>query len=131
MPDSTFVAFLTATGNTEIIFAWLRPEMLASSVLWAGVPHWPNWHVAVGTWVDKTPWSRDTRGFQNHTLSKLGFKIGSELLNFALAGLTDESRIELELQFEVIVGAAEEHKEREEDDEPEMHIVTATRQQST
>ena len=65
----------------------------------------------MGTWVDKTPWSWDTRGFQNHTLSKLGFKIGSEILNFALAGLTDESRMELDLQFEVIVGAAEEGRQ--------------------
>ena len=47
---------------------------------------------------------------QNHTLSKLGFKIGSELLKLALAGLMDESRVQFEVQFEVIVGAADEPK---------------------
>ena len=67
---------------------------------------------------------------QVHTLSMLGFKIGSGLLNLALAGLMDESRVEFELHFEVIVGAAEECKTSEKYDELEMDNVTATQQQS-
>ena len=123
MPGSTFVACLTAAGHSEIIFAWLRPEMLASNVLPAGVPHRPNGHVAVGTRVHKTPWSRETQRvlsfsgkvglLQVHTPSKLVFKIGKELLNLALAGLMYDSRMECELQFEMVLGAAEERKKSE------------------
>ena len=40
--------------------------------------------------------------------------------------------MQFELQFEVIVGAAEEpQKERDEHDEPDMYYVTATQQPST
>ena len=63
LPDSTFVAYLTDAGHSKIIFAGLRPEMLASNVVLAVVPHRLNWHFAVGTKVDRTWWSRETRGF--------------------------------------------------------------------
>ena len=60
LPDSTFVAFLTDAGHSKIIFAGLRPEMLASNVVRAGGPYRPTWHFAVGTKVDRTWWSRQT-----------------------------------------------------------------------
>ena len=48
----------------------------------------------------------------SHAL-QVGFEGGSELLNFSLAGLMDGSRVECELQFGMVLGAAEEPKKSE------------------
>ena len=126
LPVSTFVAYLTDAGRSEIIFADLRPEMPASNVVRADVPHQSTWHAAVGTGVHKRrrgQWR--LQGFPA-SAARRGLL---QFLNLALAGLMDGPRVKFDLHFEVIVVAAEEPKKSEEHDEPEMHRVAATQQQ--
>ena len=123
LPVSTFVAYLTGAGHSEIIFVGLRAEMLVSNMVSADLPHQSIWQAVVGTRVHKTWWSRETprfSGFSGEERTPIS-ELGS-------AGLMDESRVKFELHFEVIVVAAEEPKKSEEHDEPEMHSVTGQRE---